>query len=206
MKRILSIILVMLLLLSAGITVFAENVSDIEDPVAGGGPEDLPQITPDWIVLQNVSVTFYILAGRADVSYTVSSKSPKIEVKIEIYKNGLFPKTVTERVFTSQNKNFVSGSLTVPITEDGTYTAKITFISGSDKKILKNEYTYRASDCLGDVNFNGKIQADDARRILRYAAKIDRINNEMKSVCDVDSNGHVNAADARIVLRCAARL
>lgn len=202
MKRILSLMIVLTLLLSAVVTASAEDVSDRKEPTMGATSDK----TPEWNVLGNVSMTFYILAGKADVSYTVSSSSPKINVTVEIYKNGLFPKNITERVFPTSNRKFVSGSLTVPITEDGTYTAKVTVLSGGDKHVIKQEYRYRAADYIGDVNYNGQIQADDARRVLRYAAKLDSLNDDMKKVCDVDCNDYVNAADARIVLRRAARL
>lgn len=206
MKRILSLMIVLTLLLSAVVTASAEDVSDRKEPTMGATVENIPQVQPDWKVLNNVSMTFYILAGKADVSYTVSSSSPKINVTVEIYKNGLFSKNITERVFPTMNRKFVSGSLTVPITEDGTYTAKVTVLSGGDKHVIKQEYRYRAADYIGDVNYNGQIQADDARRVLRYAAKLDSLNDDMKKVCDVDCNDYVNAADARIVLRRAARL
>ncbi len=202
MKRILSLMIVLTILLSAVVTASAEDVSDRKEPTMGATSDK----TPEWNVLGNVSMTFYILAGKADVSYTVSSSSPKINVTVEIYKNGLFPKNITERVFPTSNRKFVSGSLTVPITEDGTYTAKVTVLSGGDKHVIKQEYRYRAADYIGDVNYNGQIQADDARRVLRYAAKLDSLNDDMKKVCDVDCNDYVNAADARIVLRRAARL
>lgn len=212
MKRTVSFMLALYLLLTVGITASAEDVSipdeefSTEDIPVGGVGETLPSMVPSWKVLKNVSMSFYILAGKADVFYTVSSSSPKITVTVEIYKNGLFPKKVAEKTFPTASRKYVSGSLSVPVTEDGTYTAKITVVSGSDRHVMKREYRYRAADYIGDVNYNGQIQADDARRVLRYAAKLDRMNADIKKVCDVDCNGHVNAGDARIVLRRAAKL
>lgn len=212
MKRTVSFLLAMYLLLTAGITASAEDVSipdeelSTEDILEGGVGETLPSSRPVWDILQNVSMSFYILAGKADVFYTVSSSSPKITVTVEIYKNGLFPKKISEKTFPSVNRKYVSGSLSVPVTEDGTYTVKLTVTSGGDRHVMKRECSYRAADYIGDVNYNGQIQADDARKVLRYAAKLDRMNADMKKVCDVDCNGHVNAADARIVLRRAAKL
>lgn len=206
MKRILSIILIMLLLLSAGITASAEDVSDRVEATVGATGDKIPQIQPDWYEIRNVSMTFYIMAGRADVSFTVSSSSPDIRIKIEIVKNGIFAGTVAEKEFVITDRKFVSGALTAPVDRDGKYTAIITVRSGKDKAEIHKEYSYRAADYIGDVNYDGQIRADDARRILRYAAKIERLNNDMKKVCDIDCNNYVNAADARIVLRRAARL
>ena len=207
MKRILSALIVLTLLLSAVVTVSAEesSVPDLERPVEPT-VSAIPDSHPQWKNLSNVSVTFYILAGKADIFYTVSSSSADISVKAELYKNGLFPKNITEKEFSSVNRKFVSGSLTAPITEDGTYTVKITVKSGKDKAVITKEYQYRAADYIGDVNYNGQIQADDARRILRFSAKLDKLTNDMKNVCDADRNGNVSAADARIVLRRAARI
>lgn len=209
MKRTVSFLLALWLLLTAGITASAEDFS-IPDEDEGITLDsiipDSPVGAPLWEVLQNVSISFYILAGKADVFYTVSSSSPKITVTVEIYKNGLFPKKISEKTFPSVNRKYVSGSLSVPVTEDGTYTVKLTVVSGGDRHVMKRECSYRAADYIGDVNYNGQIQADDARRVLRYAAKLDRMNADIKKVCDVDCNGHVNAADARIVLRRAAKL
>lgn len=207
MKRTVSILLALCLLFTVGVTASAEEVSDrIPIPSHPCIAEDVPVGAPAWKDLNNVSMSFYILAGKADVFYTVSSSSPKITVTVEIYKNGLFPKKITEKSFPTADRKYVSGSLSVPVTEDGTYTAKITVVSGSDRHVMKREYRYRAADYIGDVNYNGQIQADDARRVLRYAAKLDRMNADIKKVCDVDCNGHVNSADARIVLRRAAKL
>lgn len=207
MKRILSIILIMLLLLSAGITASAEDVSDrIPIPSYPCITDDVPVGAPAWKDLNNVSMTFYIMAGRADVSFTVSSSSPDIRIKIEIVKNGFFAGTVAEKEFVITDRKFVSGALTAPVDRDGKYTAIITVKSGKDKAEIHKEYNYSAGDFTGDVNYDGQIRADDARRILRYAAKIDRLSDDMKKVCDIDCNNYVNAADARIVLRRAARL
>lgn len=59
----------------------------------------------------------------------------------------------------------------------------------------------------GDANLNGKVQASDARSILRHAAKIELITDEKAlALCDVDGNGKVNASDARLALRMASKM
>lgn len=59
---------------------------------------------------------------------------------------------------------------------------------------------------MGDVNGDNKVNASDARLILRFAARLEVPTDEQKIVADVDSNGKINASDARTVLRVAAKL
>ena len=61
---------------------------------------------------------------------------------------------------------------------------------------------------LGDVNFDGKITAADARLALRRAVGIETYAEGSKEfkACDVDKNGKITAADARKILRAAVGL
>ena len=58
----------------------------------------------------------------------------------------------------------------------------------------------------GDVNLDGKLDAGDARMVLRYSAKLESITDLQKSRIDMDGNNKINAADARIILRRSAKL
>ncbi|HPU67755.1 MAG TPA: dockerin type I repeat-containing protein [Clostridiales bacterium] len=58
----------------------------------------------------------------------------------------------------------------------------------------------------GDVDNNGKINAADARLVLRYYAKLENLGAIQLMAADVDGNGKVNAADARKILRFFAKL
>ncbi|MBQ9879141.1 MAG: dockerin type I repeat-containing protein [Clostridia bacterium] len=59
---------------------------------------------------------------------------------------------------------------------------------------------------LGDVNKDGEIKADDARIILRAAAKLEELPEFIALLADLDQDGTVNATDARLALRIAAKL
>ena len=59
---------------------------------------------------------------------------------------------------------------------------------------------------LGDVNFDGKIKAADARLALRIAAGIDTPTEEEFIAADVNADGFVKAGDARLILRVSAGL
>ncbi|MBQ6020141.1 MAG: hypothetical protein IJL26_08185 [Clostridia bacterium] len=58
----------------------------------------------------------------------------------------------------------------------------------------------------GDVNFNAKIDAADARRTLRISARLDRPDAREFITADYDSDGAVTSRDARMILRRAARI
>lgn len=59
---------------------------------------------------------------------------------------------------------------------------------------------------LGDIDGNGKINATDARLILRIAAKLDSATDTKLLAGDLNGDGKISAAEARSALRFAARL
>lgn len=58
----------------------------------------------------------------------------------------------------------------------------------------------------GDVNGDGKITADDARKVLRASAKLENLNEKEKTAADINGDGKVTADDARTILRKSAKL
>lgn len=59
---------------------------------------------------------------------------------------------------------------------------------------------------VGDVNGDGRINARDARALLRIIAGLDNAGEVDEAVCDVNGDGRVNARDARALLRQIAGL
>jgi hypothetical protein len=59
---------------------------------------------------------------------------------------------------------------------------------------------------LGDVNGDGRVNARDARLLLRYAAGLADENEIVLDAADYNGDGRVNARDARALLRYAAGL
>lgn len=59
---------------------------------------------------------------------------------------------------------------------------------------------------LGDVNGDKKVNAADARIVLRVGAQLQTIDESKMKAADVNKDGKVNAADARIILRVSAQL
>ncbi len=58
----------------------------------------------------------------------------------------------------------------------------------------------------GDANGDGKVNAIDARLVLRMAAQIDIVPENATAYLDMNADGKINALDARIILRKSAQL
>ncbi len=67
-------------------------------------------------------------------------------------------------------------------------------------------YASLKSTAKGDVNGDGKLTADDARRALRFSAKLDKYSTGEFAAADVDGDGKLLAEDARTILRASAKL
>ena len=59
---------------------------------------------------------------------------------------------------------------------------------------------------LGDVNWDGKVLADDARFTLRMSARLETLYPWALAVADVNGDGVVLSDDARQILRYSAKL
>lgn len=59
---------------------------------------------------------------------------------------------------------------------------------------------------VGDVNSDDKINAQDARQVLRVYAMLDKSNEGIYLSGDVNGDGKTDAQDARLILRHAAKL
>lgn len=59
---------------------------------------------------------------------------------------------------------------------------------------------------LGDVNFDGKISAADARLALRFSAQVQQPTADEFIVANVILDDLIKANDARLILRVAAQL
>lgn len=120
------------------------------------------------------------------------------------------PGTTYSQVAASNGSSLVIPTGTkVTVTEISGDWGKITYSGKSGWiNLLYAEYitTTSAPTDSPDLNSNGKVDAADARLILRASAKLDSLTTSQKKLADVNSDGNVTAADARTVLRMAAKL
>ena len=201
MKKILSFVIVLILIFSGGIIVFAnEEASEV--------PTTSPCI-PQTSSIQHISVTFYIVNGKADVSYFISVSNKKnidINVVVEKKAMGFIWADTAKKSESVKSVPYYSGDFKSDVSGSGEYRVRITFKVGTDKLEKIIYFTYDESIFLGDVNGDTRITAYDARLILRYSAKIEGFTEKQKVFADINSDGKITASDARIVLRVAAKL
>lgn len=211
MKKVLSMILSLAVFIPLSISCSAAGTYDGVQVYA------MPAAQPVWNGIENVSLTFSITnAGNASVVYTVSgipdSSNFLIKTYIEKRTMSLFWKRVnigqpddewTDRT----SKNYYINSHSVTVTEDGTYRATVKVITPRGDTIVKTaQFTFTKGVIRGDVNFDNKVTASDARLILRCAAGFEKFSSEQKTRGDLNSDGKITAADARLALRIAAGL
>ena len=59
---------------------------------------------------------------------------------------------------------------------------------------------------LGDINGDGIIKANDARKVLRFSAELETPTDAEFQAADVNKDGQIRANDARKILRASAQL
>ena len=96
---------------------------------------------------------------------------------------------------------------------DGTYTTRIPVFNMDTQDsglIYTVNTTYSAFDwadrVMGDANYDGRVDAADARTVLRRSARLEGWADEDFKFSDVNGDGEITAADARLLLRVSARL
>lgn len=92
-----------------------------------------------------------------------------------------------------------------------TLTAGSSYFYDNDETTYIEEYTLDLDEdfffMYGDADNNRYISAADARYVLRVAAKLETITDELTfKRCDVNKDGKITAADARLILRASAKL
>ncbi len=209
MKRIICILICFLMLLSSVITSYAEDETDFECETHPSGVGDfVNSARPPYAEINNISLTFYIVNGKAYASYSVSAKTAGITVTIKLQKQktGLVWTDIGKTQTDKSNKKYISGSYSAAVSDSGTYRIVIRVSVNGETKETYAVYEYDKTKIYGDAVNDGIIRADDARLILRYSARLERYTEMQKIMCDIDNNGTITAADARIVLRLAAKL
>lgn len=96
---------------------------------------------------------------------------------------------------------------------DGTYTTRIPVFNMDTQEsglIYTVNTTYDqfvwADRVMGDANYDGRVDASDARTVLRRSARLEGWADEDFKFSDVDGDGEITAYDARMLLRVSAQL
>ena len=93
---------------------------------------------------------------------------------------------------------------------DGTYQVQITAYSPFEREGQSITGTITLTTpafTAGDANCDGKVDAEDARLVLRVSVGLEELTDPSAMLgADVDRDGRITAADARIILRAAVEL
>ncbi len=65
---------------------------------------------------------------------------------------------------------------------------------------------FAAALMAGDVDFDGRVTASDARTVLRNAVGLEKLSDDALRCADADRDNTITASDARLVLRAAVGL
>lgn len=205
MKRIICILICFLMLLSSVITSYAEDETDIRDEIID---DIIDGARPPYAEINNISLTFYIVNGKAFASYSVSAKTAGVTVNVKLEKQtlGFLWTDAGEKQTDKTDKKYISGSYSAAVKDSGTYRVVLEIKANGETEEIKDVCEYDKTKVYGDAVADGVIRANDARLILRYSARLQRYTEKQRIMCDIDNNGTITAADARITLRLAAKL
>ena len=79
-------------------------------------------------------------------------------------------------------------------------------VNGNRAKKIDSISIKKGSTATGDVNYDGKLTAADARLILRATARLELFTADQLKLADLTADGKVTASDARKALRKSAGL
>ena len=218
MKRIFALFCVALLLFSFSVGAYAEIVVDekwvadmLLDYVVGSGQTaGSPSASPEYQGINNGSVSFYISdTGKVNVTYTVIQRhNTKTEAVAEIYLErhiiGPFWDRLNIRWKDTFTEKYHVQSFSTDVNESGLYRVTVNVISGNDRFKKTASFEYKENISFGDANGDGRITAADARKILRYSAKLETYSLFIEERGDINRDGSVTAQDARLVLKVSS--
>lgn len=236
MKRILSIILVLALALSAfSVTAFAEGdkakvyIADTEAwevekdetkiyvPICVDGTIDLQcydiTVTYDKSMLEIVADETYISLPESDYTYGVVNTGTEGVIRFAGMTADESAKTATEQVgqivFTSAkrvSKDGITTDLTLEVAELGFGTEVADIEVDADAVVTLNKSPKPETVTLGDVDQDGNITAADALLALKHAAKLETLEGDKAVAADVTKEGTIDSGDALKILQKAAGL
>ena len=152
----------------------------------------------------NDGVYTFVAAGTAKETYTVDGKT----YPAHIWNAEEKTKIVTLKATIDSS---VSCQLIVARSGDKQFSVGYDDGSGSGVRpyyeVAVNSQAVNLSGALlGDVNGDGKVNAGDLTKLARIVAKIDALDDSLKSVADVTKDGSVNAGDLTMLARYVAKI
>ncbi len=167
-------------------------------------PESLENLESDQYVaiamrLFNIKVDDYLgvtttAKGRDET--TTGFVFPQIDrPTLESTTAGLVPAEVT----TAGGGNTTGQYVELTVIQPPTTTAPVS-VDESDSQAIPAHFI------LGDVNWDGKVLANDARLALRISARLENPSPAAIAAADVNGDRYVLADDARQILRFSAKL
>lgn len=96
---------------------------------------------------------------------------------------------------------FVSGTVIAVFADSNVFVKETEAVS-----VTEEESDAEVACRLGDVNFDGFVNAADARLTLRISAQLDVPTDEEFIAANVIVDEKVTAGDARLILRVSAKL
>ena len=147
----------------------------------------------DYVVLE-LEQTGIAVADTATVGSYAGDEPDFSRLKVyNVYNSGEKRQTEDYELHHEIDINTI-GKYTVTVTQ-GEYSCTFEYIVAKRPEIR-----------IGDVNFDGQVNAIDARLALRCSAQIENLSDEAFLAADVDLDEKVTAVDARKILRVAAGL
>lgn len=217
MKMIISILTVMIMLFAFSVGSYAEIIVDnkwfddmIFDYIIGSNhTHGSLGAAPEFTNTNGTTIAFYISdTGKANVTYTISrSADSSASTTAEIYLEKHIAGPLWQRLNTKWKDTFTEKyhvqSFTANVNESGLYRVVMNVTSGKDNFSTSASFDYEKGKMLGDVVADGKINAADARKVLRYSAKLESYSANIEINGDVNRDGRITSADARLILKIA---
>lgn len=160
----------------------------------------------NYVNIANGSLMFYVSgSGKANVIYTVSlkdsyKKSATVAIYIEKHLFGPFWQRLDTEWSETFSDKYHADNLSCNLKDEGEYRAVMFLYAGTDSCKLVSEFKYEKGYLHGDVNKDNKINAADARLVLRYSAKLES-SSDIRTRGDMNGDGKITASDARMILK-----
>ena len=217
MKRIVSIFTVFILIVAFSVGSYAEIIVDdrwfddvfLDYIIGSNHTSGVVGAIPDYVNTNGISIAFYISdTGKANVTYTISRRSDSsvnttAEIYLEKHLFGPFWQRLNIQWKDTFTEKYHVQSFTANVNESGLYRVTMNVVSGKDKVRTSASFEYEKGRMLGDVVADGRITSADARKVLRYAAKLESYSANIEINGDVNRDGRITSADARLILNIA---